>query len=298
MFKHILLPTDGSSLSHGAARNTLRFARSVSARVTTLTVSEPYHIFTLDGLMMANMEEPYRLACEKRAAHRLGVIETAAAAAELEFSGLHLFSAHPYEAILATAREQGCDLIGMASHGRSGAAALLMGSQTAKVLTHSRIPVLVWPGSPGSEAGLFKHILLPTDGSTLAEKAIAHAVKLARSISARVTGITVFEPSHVFAAEPVVMTDTEDAYRAACEQQAKRNLDVIAKAAEAAGVPFQGRHEFSVQPHDAIIGAAVESGCDLICMASHGRGGVEALLLGSQTTKVLTHSKIPVLVWR
>ena len=145
---------------------------------------------------------------------------------------------------------------------------------------------------------MFKHILVPTDGSELSEQVIPKAIALVRSMSARVTGLTVSDPFHVFAANPEMVTDTEDVYRAHCEKRAARYLDEIKKAAEAAGVAFTGLHVFAAQPYMTIISTASAQGCDLICMASHGRRGVSALVLGSETVKVLTHSKLPVLVWR
>ena len=145
---------------------------------------------------------------------------------------------------------------------------------------------------------MFNHILVPTDGSELSEQAASKAVALAKSLSARVTGLTVSEPFHVFAADPTMVTDTEDTYNAHCEKRATKYLDVIKKAAEAAGVPYAGKHAFSDQPYTTIISNASASDCDLICMASHGRRGISALVLGSETVKVLTHSKIPVLVLR
>jgi Universal stress protein UspA and related nucleotide-binding proteins len=148
------------------------------------------------------------------------------------------------------------------------------------------------------ESAMFKHILFPTDGSELSGQAIPKTVALAKSMSASVTGLTVSEPFHVFASEPMMVTDTEDAYRARCEKRATQYLNAPKKAAEAVGVAFTGLHVFSDQPYTAIIGTASARGCDLICMASHGRRGVSALVLGSETVKVLTHSRIPVLVWR
>ena len=145
---------------------------------------------------------------------------------------------------------------------------------------------------------MFKHILIPTDGSELSEQAIAKAVALAKSVSAKVTGLTVSEPFHVFAADPMMVTDTEHGYRVHCEKRAAQYLDVIRKAAAAAGVAFNGLHVFAAQPYTSIISTASDEGCDVICMASHGRRGMSALVLGSETVKVLTHSKIPVLVLR
>ena len=145
---------------------------------------------------------------------------------------------------------------------------------------------------------MFKHILFATDGSELSQLAIPKAAALAHSLSARLTGLIVFEPVYLLAANPLMMTVTEEEYRANCETRAAQCLDEVKQAAEAVGVPFEGLHVFAAQPYMTIINTAAAQGCDLICMASHGRRGVSALVLGSETVKVLTHSKIPVLVLR
>ena len=85
---------------------------------------------------------------------------------------------------------------------------------------------------------------------------------------------------------------------AAVQAEVNKNLLAVEKAAEEAGVPCETARETNVQPYEAIVEAARKKGCDLIIMASHGRRGVQGLLLGSETQKVLTHSKIPVLVYR
>jgi nucleotide-binding universal stress UspA family protein len=145
---------------------------------------------------------------------------------------------------------------------------------------------------------MYTHILIPTDGSALSEIAIRQGVAFARSIHARVTAITVSPTFHSFAIEPLILTDTPDEYRRECDARAERFLAVFTEAARAAGVPAETIHVFNDQPYDAIIETARARGCDLIFMASHGRRGVSALVLGSETIKVLTHSKIPVLVCR
>ena len=89
---------------------------------------------------------------------------------------------------------------------------------------------------------MFKHILIPTDGSELSEQAITKAVALAKSMSAKVTGLTVSEPFHVFAAEPMMVTDTENEYQVHREKRATQYLNIIRKAAETAGVAFKGLH--------------------------------------------------------
>jgi nucleotide-binding universal stress UspA family protein len=145
---------------------------------------------------------------------------------------------------------------------------------------------------------MYRHILIPTDGSELSGGAIRQGVALAKSHGAKVTAITVFPPFRVFAVEPMVVIDTPAQYRSDCEAMARKYLGVVEAVARDADVPCEVVQVTHEQPYQAIIETADAKGCDLIVMASHGRKGVAALVLGSETTKVLTHSKIPVLVCR
>jgi hypothetical protein len=108
-----------------------------------VTVSVPFHTFALDPMMISETKDTYKKHCEELAVKSLGVIKTAASAAGVPCEVMHVNAEHPYEGIIDTAKTAGCDLIFMASHGRRGASALLLGSETVKVLTHSKIPVLV-----------------------------------------------------------------------------------------------------------------------------------------------------------
>ena len=145
---------------------------------------------------------------------------------------------------------------------------------------------------------MYKHILIPTDGSPLSEQAIRQGVALAKSLHARITGVTVSPPFHTFAVDPAVVTDTPAQYAKHCEAQAAHALGAIKDAAALKGVPCKLVHVVKDHPYQAIIETADAEGCDLIFMASHGRKGLSAVVLGSETTKVLTHSKTPVLVCR
>ena len=139
MYKHILIPTDGSELSEMAVRQGTMLAGSIHAKVTALTVSPPFESIT----RTSSEEKQYRRDCVARAERYLAVVRDAADAAGVRFDQVHVTSDHPYEAIINVASRNGCDLIFMASHGRKGMSALLLGSETVKVLTHSKIPVLV-----------------------------------------------------------------------------------------------------------------------------------------------------------
>lgn len=145
---------------------------------------------------------------------------------------------------------------------------------------------------------MFRHILFATDGSELSQRAIPQVVGLATSLSAVLTGLLVSEPVDAFTANPLMTPGPDEEYRANCETRAEQCFDEVTQAADAVGVRFDRLHVFASQPYLAIINAAIAQGCDLICMASHGRRGMSALVIGSETVKVLTHSKIPVLVLR
>jgi nucleotide-binding universal stress UspA family protein len=145
---------------------------------------------------------------------------------------------------------------------------------------------------------MFKRILLPTDGSELSEAAIQKGVQFAKSINAELTGFHVILPFHVFTLQTEMLEDTKEQYERQSKVQAEQFLGVIKKAAEKAGVSCDTDYVTSSHPYEMIIKAAEKKGCDLIMMASHGRKGVQGLLIGSETQKVLTHTKIPVLVCR
>ncbi len=145
---------------------------------------------------------------------------------------------------------------------------------------------------------MYKNILVTTDGSEFSEKAFGHAIELAKLVGARLTAVTVTPPLQFLTVEGVVYPEDPEKYQQSIDAQAKAALDVVAKAAEARGVPCELVQLESPQPYEGIIKTANDKGCDLIVMASHGRRGLSAFLLGSETQKVLTHSNIPVLVCR
>jgi nucleotide-binding universal stress UspA family protein len=145
---------------------------------------------------------------------------------------------------------------------------------------------------------MFKNILLPTDGSEVSEVAIRKGVEFAASIGARLTGFYVIPEFHVLSYRTGTMADTKSGFARDSKEHAERYLGRIRETAQAAGVACETTYATGDQPYAAIIKAAQDHGCDLILMASHGRRGVQAFLLGSETQKVLTHTKIPVLVLR
>jgi nucleotide-binding universal stress UspA family protein len=138
-----LLPTDGSALSEEAARQAIAFAKSINAKVTAITVSPTFHSLALEAQTVTNTPEEYEKMCEASAETYLGPVKKIASAAGVACEAIHVVHDHAYQAIINAAKNKGCDLIMMASHGRRGMSAVLLGSETNKVLTHSKIPVLV-----------------------------------------------------------------------------------------------------------------------------------------------------------
>ena len=145
---------------------------------------------------------------------------------------------------------------------------------------------------------MFKHLLLPTDGSEASQATLLKGVRLAKEFNARITGISVVPEFHVLTFNTTMIEDTKDVLIAESRSQAHKYMTLLKKAADEEGVPCETEFVLSDHPYEAIIHASESKGCDLIMMASHGRRGVQALLIGSETQKVLTHSKIPVLVYR
>ena len=170
----------------------------------------------------------------------------------------------------------------------------------AEWLQRGKLPADTAAVAAVSQRGLllYRNILIPTDGSALAAKAVEHGLALAKEIGARVTAVAVTEPYAPLAVAPGQLAYSREEYGERAAAFAAAALSGVAEAAQAAGVRYDTVHAESEQVFQGIIDAAAANGCDLIVMASHGRRGVAAIVLGSETVKVLTHSTIPVLVYR
>jgi len=146
---------------------------------------------------------------------------------------------------------------------------------------------------------MFKNILIPTDGSELSQRAVKMAMELAKLHRARVTGIHVIPDYHLLIAyEGAFDPITEERIEEEAKTRAQGYLAFVQKSAQDAGVTCDTVCETSDHPYDAILKTAEARQCDLIVMTSHGRKGLAAVLLGSETRKVLTHTRIPVLIVR
>ena len=147
---------------------------------------------------------------------------------------------------------------------------------------------------------MYRNILVPTDGSRLSAKAVTHAIALARALGAKLTAFYASPdyPLPAYADGVMYAPVGPEEYAEACKKEADRILSAVGAKAKAAGVRFAAVQSIAAAPWEAILVAAKKQKCDAIVMASHGRRGVSALLLGSETQKVLTHSKFPVIVVR
>jgi nucleotide-binding universal stress UspA family protein len=145
---------------------------------------------------------------------------------------------------------------------------------------------------------MYTSILIPTDGTEFCERAIHHGVKLAKLAGAKVVGVTVTMPLHTGTPRGMIPAEIAGIIHAETEKEGVQKLAAVERIATAAGVPVETIRKSEDHPWQAIVDTAKAKGCDLIVMASHGRRGVSAMILGSETQKVLTHSTVPVLVVR
>jgi nucleotide-binding universal stress UspA family protein len=147
---------------------------------------------------------------------------------------------------------------------------------------------------------MYKNILIATDGSKLSDKAVAHAIELAQALGARLTAFYAAPdyPLPAYADGVVYEPVSRKEYGKLAAEDAQKILDAVSMQATSGGLQCATAYSIAAAPWEAILAAAKKNKCDAIVMASHGRRGVSALLLGSETQKVLTHSKLPVIVVR
>lgn len=161
--------------------------------------------------------------------------------------------------------------------------------------------MIVGSSQQGKGGKMYKNILIATDGTELAGKALTHGLALAKAIGARVTLVTVTEMWSALEMASRARTEARapvETYESMASEYARKILDAAAEKAKAEGVEHSTHHVSDRHPSDGILDAAKQDGCDLVVMASHGRRGLDRLLLGSETVEVLTYSKVPVLVVR
>jgi nucleotide-binding universal stress UspA family protein len=145
---------------------------------------------------------------------------------------------------------------------------------------------------------MYKHILIATDGSDLALKAVEQGLALGKALGASMTAVTVTEPWAAVLPAEMAIGFSIDAYQEAAAARTAWILSDVAKRAEAAGVKCETIHVKEQFPAEGIVATAIERNCDLIVMASHGRRGLKRILLGSQAINVVTQTTVSVLICR
>jgi nucleotide-binding universal stress UspA family protein len=309
MYRHILLPTDGSPFASEGVRHGIALAKAIDARVTAVAVSEPLVGLLLPGEPRPNPQmanEEIRAASRAAAQKLLTSVCAEAKVVGVACDGVHVYDRFPAaEGILEVAASHACDLIVMGSHGLRGIRRALLGSQASEVVTRAAVSVLIVrppdeaspvaaPQTPAS----YQHILIATDGSDLAQKAVEQGLALAGRMAARVSFVVVSElfTGISLAGEQLsALTGTAEFERASTSA-ANKIFRRAAEKAKEASVPHELIHVRDQVPSQAIVETAVQRQCDLIVMASHGRRGIQRLMLGSEAAEVLTRAPVPVLI--
>lgn len=294
MYESILIPTDGSQATETAIEHGLTLARAYDTTVHTITVIDS-QIFHLDGISRS-----FEDAAEEQAERAVeSVIERAAGYGVEVVSDIQ--RGYPSEAILEYADQHGIDLITMGTHGRTGIDRALLGSVAHRVVRRARNPVLTArhhaigdTDVPGSAPEItYENILLPTDGSKGARRAVEQGLDIAHTFGATVHVLYVID-SRTYSPYP---TGTWEGIESKLQTQGDRATNRIASQARDAGLDVVTAIEEGI-PSKTIVEYASEHDIDLIAMGTRGRSGIDRILLGSVAEKVVTTAPMPVLTVR
>ncbi|WP_420264033.1 universal stress protein [Candidatus Magnetominusculus dajiuhuensis] len=264
----ILLATDGSEYSGGAIKEAINFARACKTVLTVLRVLEYNSEFETEGLKYVD-------EIEKKAAEHFDMIRTAAAEQNVECDIVVRRSTQAYETIIDEAKKTKADIIIMGRRGNTGLKKLMLGSQTAKTIAYAPCKVLVVPKDAEIKG---ENIMLATDGSKYSEAAQAEAIMMAKRCP--------FVKNFL----AVSVAKSEDRVAAV-----ERNLAKVREVAEKAGVKVDTL-ALKGDPYKAIVNASMETDRDIVIMGTHGRTGLERLLMGSVAERVVALAMCSILV--
>ncbi len=281
----ILLSTDGSEYSEGAIREAIKLAKKCSSKLTVLSVIDTNPEF--DALAPQLVEKK-----EKEARLNIDAVQARARQEGVDCDTIVHEGEEPYKYIVDEAIKSKSTMIVMGRRGRTGLKRLMMGSVTSRVIGHAPCNVLVVPKAAQLE---FKNIVVATDGSKYSAAAASEALGLAKWNGSALTVISVV-PSELMTPSDIDFTITQRELIAEKEMhEAEKNAKVVKEAAQKEGVVVKA-FVLSGRPADAIIETAQEKKADLIVLGSHGRTGVERLLMGSVAERVIVLASCPVLV--
>ncbi len=271
----LLVATDGSVFSKSAVREAVNLAKICSGKLYVVSVVKTNLEYESIVPQIVEKEE------EKMRQH-LGSVKDRASKEGLDCEIISHRSEEPYQDIVDEAEKNQADMIIMGTHGRTGLKRLMMGSVTAKVIGHATCNVLVVPLDAKIKCG---NILIATDGSKYSEAAASEAIGIAKRCAGSLIAISV-----VYADKEIVLPEDDEEMISA-----RDNVKKIVDIAEKEGIKTEG---LTVQgnPYEGIVEIAKQKHADLIVVGSHGRTGLERLLMGSVTERVIGHSESAVLV--
>jgi len=286
MYERILVPTDGSEHARRAAEHAFSIAETLDATVSVLGVADMYEAagpFDAGGVSQEYVD---RIAEDSRA-H----VDDVAEMADGVPVETHVEVGTPRKAILTFADEHDADLIVVGTHGRSGVRRLVAGSVAEYVVRHADVPVLTARATDPPTTTDYEHILVPTDGSTCAAVATEPAVTLAAAYEATVHALYVVDVEAVTdASDTAAVTNIVDHY----ESVGERATAEIERAGEDAGVDVVTAIEEGTSV-DTLLAYTDDHDVDLVTMGTHGRDGLQRVILGSTTERAIRQSSVPVL---
>ncbi len=292
MSRLILVPVDGSKFSEAALPPAVRMARRMGARLEIVTVHEP--IPTLD------YEVWERQSREWSGRYLDDLVARITKDGDVPVTS-QVLTGSAADAIEEEVARLGADLVVMASHGRGAFSRVWLGSTSDQLVRRCTVPVLlVKPGEDADHADHpFEHMLVPMDGTELSEKVLECAMDIGHADGVKYTLVRVFPYPAEFATAYLPHTvQLNAAVFEEGKQEAEAYIQAKANALRKAGHEVTSRLLTDASPAAGILRAAEEVGADIVAMSTHGRGGLNRLMLGSVTDKVLRGSHVPVLVFR
>jgi nucleotide-binding universal stress UspA family protein len=281
----ILLSTDGSEYSEGAIREAIKLAKKCSSTLSVLSVIETNP--ELETIAPQVTEK-----AEKKARLHLDDIQARAKKDGIVCDCIIREGEDSYTYIVDEAVKRKSTMIVMGRRGRTGLRRLMMGSVTARVIGHAPCTVLVVPRAAEFEC---RHILVATDGSTYGDAAAAEAISMAKQLGSRLTALSVVHSESMSPMDIVSSQMQRDLIAEKEMKEAEQNVKKVKDAAVAAGIKTDALI-MGGKPSEAIIQTAKDKQADLIVLGSHGKTGVEKLLVGSVAERVIVLSPCPVLV--
>lgn len=290
LYQKILVPLDGSELAERALQPAITIAQSMSAALILLQVVPPI-MLTVDPQLYAQISRQ----SEDAAIAYLHQVQASLADSASEVQSL-MVNGPAAATIIQVAQEQGCDLVIMSSHGRSGPGRWVYGSVAEKVLRGACCSALIIRAQVETEVFTTKHILVPLDGSALAEKALAPALAIATAISGQLTLLRVVTDAHLQVETPT-MKQQADYLESHDQSETETYLQEVHGRLPTTTIPITNALRKGPIA-DAIIDFADTQRADLIVMSSHGRSGIGRWLYGSVAEKVLRGANCATLVVR